>query len=133
MAPAVPERIVEFILEQPKPKPKPVEVAQPKPVEVPKVEAQVERPVPVPVAQSEPKPDPRKKAAASGLLAMSDQLAELRDLDVKTNVDGQVAERRGRRAHARRSLDPDRQGRDGQRWHRGGRGQQAGSAAVRRA
>ena len=89
MAPAVPERIVEFILQQPKPKPlpKPVEVPPPEPVEVPRVEARVERPVPVPVVQSEPKPDPRKKAAASGLLAMSDQLAELRDLDVKTNVD----------------------------------------------
>jgi TonB family protein len=77
MAPAVPERIVEFILQQPKPKPKPVEV--------PRVETPVERPVPI--VKSEPKPDPRKKAAASGLLAMSDQLAELRDLDVKTNVD----------------------------------------------
>ena len=85
MAPAVPERIVEFILEQPKPKPKPIEVVQPKPVEVPKVEVRVERPVPV--VQPEPKPDPRKKAAAAGLLAMSDQLAELRDLDLKTNVD----------------------------------------------
>ena len=85
MAPAVQERIVEFILEQPKPKPKPVEVVQPKPVEVPKVEVRIERPVPV--VQPEPKPDPRKKAAAAGLLAMSDQLAELRDLDVKTNVD----------------------------------------------
>ena len=87
MAPAVPERIVEFILEQPKPKPKPIEVVQPKPVEVPKVEARVERPVLVPVVSPEPKPDPRKKAAASGLLAMSDQLAELRDLDFKSNVD----------------------------------------------
>jgi TonB family protein len=89
MAPAVPERIVEFILQQPKPKPlpKPVEVPTPEPVEVPKVEARVERPVPVPVVQPEPKPDPRKKAAASGLLALSDQLAELRDMDVKTNVD----------------------------------------------
>ena len=87
LAPAVPERIVEFILEQPKPEPKPVEVVQPKPVEVPQVEARVERPVPVPVVKTEPKPDPRKKAAASGLLAMSDQLAELRDLDVKSNVD----------------------------------------------
>jgi TonB family protein len=87
MAPAVPERIVEFILEQPKPKPKPVEVVQPKPVEVPKVEARIEKPVPVPVVKSEPKPDPRKKAAATGLLALSDQLAELRDRDVTTNVD----------------------------------------------
>ncbi|MDH4165373.1 MAG: TonB family protein [Gammaproteobacteria bacterium] len=87
MAPAMPERIVEFILQQPKPKPlpKPVEVPPPEPVEVPKVEARVERPVPV--TQSEPKPDPRKKAAASGLLALSDQLAELRDMDVNTNVD----------------------------------------------
>jgi periplasmic protein TonB len=87
MAPPVPERIVEFILEQPKPKPKPIEIPPPKPVEVPKVEARVERPVPAPVARVEPKPDPRKKAAATGLLAMSDQLAELRDIDVKTNVD----------------------------------------------
>jgi periplasmic protein TonB len=87
MAPPVPERIVEFILEQPKPKPKPIEIPPPKPVEVPKVEARVERPVPAPVAKVEPKPDPRKKAAATGLLAMSDQLAELRDIDVKTNVD----------------------------------------------
>ena len=89
MAPAVPERIVEFILQQPKPKPlpKPVEVPPPEPLDVPKIETRVERPVPVPVVQPEPKPDPRKKAAASGLLAMSDQLAELRDLDVKTNVD----------------------------------------------
>jgi TonB family protein len=86
-APAVPERIVEFILEQPKPKPKPV-VVPPPPVVQPQVERMVERPVerPVPVVQAEPKPDPRKKAAASGLLAMSDQLAELRDLDVKNNV-----------------------------------------------
>jgi periplasmic protein TonB len=89
MAPAVPERIVEFILEQPKPKPepKPVEVALPKPVDVPRVEARVERPEPVPVARVEPKPDPRAKAAATGLLALSDQLAELRDRDVTTNVD----------------------------------------------
>ena len=90
MAPAVPERIVEFILEQPKPKPKPIEVVQPKPIEVPKVEARIERPVPVPVAKVEPKPDPRKKAAASGLLALSDQLAELRDRDVTTNVDAKA-------------------------------------------
>ncbi len=88
VAPAVPERIVEFILEQPRPKPKPIEMPPPpKPVEVPRVEAKVERPVPA--TQSEPKPDPRKKAAASGLLAMTDQLAELRDLEVTRNVPAQ--------------------------------------------
>ena len=80
LASAVPERIVEFILEQPKPKPVPkVEVVPPKPV----VEQRVERPTlkPVPVVQAEPKPDPRKRAAAAGLLALSSQLAELRDLE----------------------------------------------------
>ncbi|MGL6224933.1 MAG: hypothetical protein ACRC6L_15255, partial [Steroidobacteraceae bacterium] len=90
LAPAVPERIVEFILEQPRPKepPKPVELVPPKPVEVPQLEARVERPVPEPVAQPEPRPDPRKKAAASGLLALSDQLADLRDREVTAKVDG---------------------------------------------
>ncbi len=79
----VPERIVEFILEQPKPKPKPqpkpIEVPPPKPIEAPRVERRIE----APVAQVEPRPDPRKQAAAAGLLALSDQLAELRDREVK--------------------------------------------------
>jgi TonB family protein len=39
--------------------------------------------VPAPVAEAPPRPDPRKKAAESGLLALSDQLAELRALDVE--------------------------------------------------
>ena len=43
--------------------------------------------VPAPVAATEPVPDPRKKAAATGLLALSDQLAELRDLDVDSRAD----------------------------------------------
>jgi TonB family protein len=90
LTPAVPERIVEFLLEQPKPKPEPkVEVPPP-----PKQEAlkQVERPVhmPAPVAATEPVPDPRRKAAATGLLALSDQLAELRDLDVDTRTDAKA-------------------------------------------
>jgi TonB family protein len=81
--PPVPERVVEFLLERPKPVPKPepkVEVPQPKPEVVPMVERP--RPVPAPVADAPPKPDARKKAAASGLLALSNQLAELRDLEV---------------------------------------------------
>jgi periplasmic protein TonB len=81
MAPAVPERIVEFLLEQPKPKPQPkVEVPPPKPVERPEVDKVV--PVHAPVAEVKPVPDPRKKAASTGLLALADQLAELRDLNV---------------------------------------------------
>jgi TonB family protein len=81
--PAVPERIVEFILEQPKPKPLPPPpvVKPPKPVEVPKVEPIVRTPV---TPQPEVKPDPRKKAASTGLLALADQLADLRDLNVDT-------------------------------------------------
>ena len=87
LTPAVPERIVEFLLEQPKPKPEPkVEVPPPPKPEVLK---QVEGPVhiPAPVADAQPVPDPRRKAAATGLLALSEQLAELRDLDVNTRTD----------------------------------------------
>ena len=73
---------------------------------------------PVPVARVVPKPDPRKKAAASGLLALADQLAELRDMDVDRDVERQAAERRRGREDARRPAYPDRQGGDGQRWHR---------------
>jgi TonB family protein len=101
-APPVPERVVEFLLERPKPKP-----PEPPPaVEVPRPEPRVEdirpveraRPVPAPEAEAPPKPDARQRAAASGLLAMSDQLAELRNLEVDPDrptdvIDGAVGER----------------------------------------
>jgi TonB family protein len=74
------QRIVEFILTQPKPLP----VEAPKPIEVPKAQTKVV--TPVPVARVVPKPDPRKKAAESGLLALADQLADLRDMDVDRDV-----------------------------------------------
>ena len=74
------QRIVEFILTQPKPPP----IEAPKPIEVP--EAQTKAVTPVPVARVVPKPDPRKKAAESGLLALADQLADLRDMDVDRDV-----------------------------------------------
>jgi TonB family protein len=70
-------QIVEFILTQPKPPP----IEAPKPIEVPKAQPKVVTPVPV-----VPKPDPRKKAAESGLLALADQLADLRDMDVDHDV-----------------------------------------------
>jgi TonB family protein len=87
LAPAVPERIVEFLLEQPRPKQEPKVEVPPPPK--PEVQKQLERPVPIPapVAATEPVPDPRRKAAATGLLALSDQLAELRDLDVNSRTD----------------------------------------------
>jgi protein TonB len=80
--PAVPERVVEFLLERPKPVPPPpvLEEPQPKPETLPQLERP--RPLPQPVVQAQPQPDPRKKAAASGLLALADQLAELRELEV---------------------------------------------------
>jgi len=84
-APPVPERIVEFLLERPKPPPEPppaVEVPRPVPQveKTPQVERQ--RPVRAPVTEAAPRPDARERAASSGLLAMSDQLAEIRNLDV---------------------------------------------------
>jgi TonB family protein len=86
LAPAVPERIVEFLLERPKPKPEPkVELPKPEPVVVPEVEKPI--PTPAPVAEAKPAPDPRKKAASTGLLALSQQLVELRDLDVEDRAD----------------------------------------------
>jgi periplasmic protein TonB len=85
-APAIPERVVEFLLERPKPPPPEPKVEEPRPQPKPEVVQRTERPKPGPVpvveAQPQPRPDPRKKAAASGLLALSDQLAELRELDV---------------------------------------------------
>jgi len=85
--PVVPERVVEFLLERPKPKPKPPPpVEMPKPVEVPKLEAPAIAPPPVKVPPK-PKPDPRQKAANTGLLALSQQLSELRQLDVNTKTD----------------------------------------------
>lgn len=89
LPPPVPERVVEFLLERPKPKPEPKveQPPSPKPVVLPQVERRV--PIPAPVAEVEPRPDPRKKAAASGLLALSDRLAELRDLDVDAKVQAQ--------------------------------------------
>jgi periplasmic protein TonB len=86
LPPTVPERIVEFLLEQPKPKPVPV-VVPPKPIPVPEIAKPVRVPLPAPTAVEQPRPDPRKKAAASGLLALQDQLAELRDLQVDSKAD----------------------------------------------
>jgi TonB family protein len=81
LAPEESRRIVEFILTQPKPPP----VVAPKPIEVPKAQTKVV--TPVPVARVVPKPDPRKKAAESGLLALADELADLRDMDVDRDVE----------------------------------------------
>ncbi|HVN41961.1 MAG TPA: AgmX/PglI C-terminal domain-containing protein [Steroidobacteraceae bacterium] len=79
LQPAVPERIVDFILQQPKPPPPKVQPPKPKDVELPKVQARN------PVPQVRPQVDARKRAASSGLLAQSAELEELRDMDVDRN------------------------------------------------
>ena len=76
---ALPPRLAQLLLEQQKPKPKPI----PKKVEKKKEEKKKEEPK---KKEEKPKVDrvaeARKKAASSGLLAFSDELADLRDTPV---------------------------------------------------
>lgn len=93
----LPPQLAKLILEREKPKPKPPEIKEekkpeqkkeaekPKPEEKKKPEKKVEEKKPTPVKE-EPPPPPkvdleaaRKKAAKSGLLALSDDLADLRE------------------------------------------------------
>jgi hypothetical protein len=76
----LPERVVKLIVEQPKPPPPPPKL-QPRPeVKVARVE-----PKPVPKAVDRTA-EARKKAEKSGLLALKDELADLRDTQVLTNT-----------------------------------------------
>ncbi|MCC7488352.1 MAG: AgmX/PglI C-terminal domain-containing protein [Gammaproteobacteria bacterium] len=84
--PEIPERVVKLIVEQPKPPPPPPPpvIEQPKPEpRVAKVEPRPEAPRPVPVDRRE---EARRKAQRSGLMALQDQLAELRDTDVTSKL-----------------------------------------------
>lgn len=107
-APPVPERVVEFLLERPKPPPKPEPVLDlPPPQPELRQAPQVERPrtVPAPVPETTPQADARRKAAASGLLALSDELAELRELEVERDRPTQsLGEAAGERAQVDRAL-----------------------------
>ncbi|MET0066056.1 MAG: AgmX/PglI C-terminal domain-containing protein [Candidatus Thiodiazotropha sp.] len=101
---SIPPRLARLILEQkqtPPPKPKPApkklvkkEPPKPKPEEkkpeVVKKKPEPQKPEPPKqVAEKKPNPDEaRKKAASSGLLAFSDQLADLREEPVLKNVRG---------------------------------------------
>ena len=94
----LPPQLAKLILEREKPKPKPPEIIEekkpeqkkeadkPKPEEKKKPEKKVEEKKPEPVKEDVPPPPPkvdieaaRKKAAKSGLLALSDDLADLRE------------------------------------------------------
>jgi len=108
-APPVPERVVEFLLERPKPPPEP-----PPAVELPRPDPPSRNPrrssVRAPCRRRRPRSTRRRtrarKAAASGLLALSDQLAELRNLEVERDRPAQSLDQRrasGRRSTARSS------------------------------
>ena len=86
--PEIPERVVRLIVEQPKPPPPPpppvVEQPKPEPRPEPRVARVEPRPVtPQPVERRE---EARRKAQRSGLMALQDQLAELRDTDVTSKL-----------------------------------------------
>jgi periplasmic protein TonB len=97
--PEIPDRVVQLIVTAPKPPPpKPVE--QPKP-ELPKPEPKVARvepkPVIIPEVRPQPKPEDRQKAARdraakAGLLALTDELADLRNQELVADLAGARAE-----------------------------------------
>jgi len=108
----LPPRLARLILEQrklppPKPKPKIVEQEKPKPEKKPAPEKKKPEPVKKPpkrVAKKSPPPSAdqaRKKAASSGLLAFSDQLADLREESAMPAVGGiHQLSQKGERASA---------------------------------
>jgi protein TonB len=92
-----PARVVEFLLPRPQPKPEPPpEIEQPRPAEQPRPEPVRVTPRPDPRPEPRPqvevplRPDPRAKAASAGLLAMSRQLGELRQIEVDTRTDARA-------------------------------------------
>lgn len=90
--PPAPVRVAEFLLARPLPPPPPPEpeVATPRPVETPVVERPVIEQRPAPKVAD--RPDPRAKAARSGLLALSQQLDQIRDLEVASRPDARAVD-----------------------------------------
>jgi outer membrane biosynthesis protein TonB len=92
--PEVPQRFARLVAERKPPPPPPAPVVQepPKAVETPapRVEPKPEAPKPA-VVRAAPPPDraamAREKAAQSGVVALADQLADLRDHSAVTNVE----------------------------------------------
>ena len=86
----LPPRLAQLLLEkqQPKPKPAPKKVEkkkEEKKEEKKKEKKKKEKPKPKEKTEAERIEQPRKKAASTGLLAFSDELADLRDTSVKLN------------------------------------------------
>ena len=98
-APAIPERVVQLIVEQPKPVPPPPKVepvAEPKPQPKPEKAEVVPKPVPKAQLKAEPVPvdrrqEARDKARRAGLLAFADDLADLRDDRTAADIAGAQA------------------------------------------
>jgi len=113
--PELPERVVQLIVEQPKPPPPPPPaVEQPKPeVKVAKVEAPKPQPVPVQEQPVDRREQAREKARNAGLLALQDELADLRDDDVSARLAGnrQLSGAVGEAAVSERSLITSKAGR----------------------
>ncbi len=106
--PELPERVVRLIVEQPKPPPPPPPKVESKPeVKVAKIEPKRE---PVPVDRRE---EARKKAENSGLLALKDELSELRDMNLtaKLSSDKLLTGAVGDSARVERSLITSKAGR----------------------
>lgn len=84
-APDLPERVVQLIVEKPKPPPPPPPpVVEPRPEKVvARVEPKPVKPKPVPVDR---RAEARRKASRAGLLALTDELAELRDPNLTTSL-----------------------------------------------
>jgi outer membrane biosynthesis protein TonB len=97
--PDIPERVVQLIVAAPKPPPPPP-VVEPKP-ELPKPEPKVDRVepkavVPLPV-RVEPRPEDRQvqareRAAKAGIVALADELADLRDQQLVADLAGARAD-----------------------------------------
>ncbi|WP_455217663.1 TonB family protein [Kaarinaea lacus] len=84
----LPPRLAQLLLEKQKPKPKPVpkkveKKKEEKKKEEKKEEKKKEKPKPKEKTEAERLAEARKKAASTGLLAFSDELADLRDKSVK--------------------------------------------------
>jgi outer membrane biosynthesis protein TonB len=97
--PEIPDRVVQLIVNAPKPPPPPP-VVEPKP-EQPKPEPKVERiepkPVVVPQVRVEQKPEDRRqqareRAAKAGIVALADELADLRDQSIVNDLAGARAD-----------------------------------------
>ncbi|MET0987865.1 MAG: AgmX/PglI C-terminal domain-containing protein [Steroidobacteraceae bacterium] len=108
VAPAIPDRVVNLVLEKKAPPPPP-----PPPKVEPKEEPKPEAVKPEPKPQPQPKPEEaREKAKNTGLLKLQDQLADLRDNTIvekaalTKNLTGAV----GEQTRAERSLITSRVG-----------------------